>query len=104
MKNWNYAVWAVMLSEVIAFGDFSNFLIWITASFLAILMVIRYGVRNAQWFFDGLERFDQSNPLPPKTTTIVLILFTVVAIITPYTTGMINVPLYLFVGSLWLLR
>ncbi|NVK27030.1 MAG: hypothetical protein HWE14_03240 [Flavobacteriia bacterium] len=104
MKNWNYAIWAVMLAEVLAFGDMQVTIHWVLALFLFSMMIFRFFAGRSEKWGESIARFNQANPLNPKLYTTVLIVFSLIAIYVPYQSGNIPVPLYFLLGMLWVTK
>ncbi|KAB2813902.1 hypothetical protein [Phaeocystidibacter luteus] len=101
MKNLNYAIWAVLLAEVIAFGDMQVTLHVILALFLFLMMIFRFFAGRSNKWGESVERFNRANPLNPKLYTAILVVFSLIAIYVPYQSGVIPVPLYFLIGMLW---
>lgn len=99
-KKWNYGVWAVMLSELVAFGE-NTFVYYGVAALIIALAVVNFTIRHSETWKKAKLDLKKANPLSPGTFAAFTIIMTLAAVGVPYLSGDISIPLFLLVAFLW---
>lgn len=103
MKHWKYAVWAVLLAEILAFGT-SGAVAWGVAAYVVFLMVMSLMFSKSERWKESLQRIGKANPLSPWLFNAMIVVFTIAAIGAPYQSGEISYILFVFVATVWALK
>ncbi|GGH70525.1 hypothetical protein [Phaeocystidibacter marisrubri] len=99
----NYIVWALLTIELIVFG-YPTLATFIIGGLIVALLILRFLTRNSNKWREAQTEFDKANILPPVLFNPLIILFTLAALILPYFSGEVILPLYVFVAAIWLVR
>lgn len=99
----NYIVWVLLTIELIVFG-YPILATFIIGGVIVLLALLRFFTRNSSKWSEAQAEFDKANILPPVLFNPLIILFTLAALVLPYFSGEIILPLYVFVGVIWLVR
>lgn len=100
MKNWKYAVWTVLLLELVVFGK-NEKAYWISGSLIALFAIVHVLLDNKPRFQSAKSQIQKSNPIPRPIWFGVLIFIALVAAILPYLTGEIHPMLTFFTATAW---
>ncbi len=102
MKNWKYAVWTVLLLELVVFGK-NEKAYWIFGGFILLFIIVHLITDRKPAFKRAKGRIQRANPLPVSVWKGVLIFLSLIAIVLPYLTGEINPLLCFFAASAWVM-
>lgn len=103
LKNVNYIAWILLFAELVYFG-LPKWETFAVGALLLFLVGLRYKTKTSVRWVEAKLEFEKANPIPSILFDPVLLLFTLTALVLPFFSGVIILPLYLFVGLIWLVR